>query len=113
MAASVRRCIYFAGSIELAWHNNLFRAFALPPVLAAAEVSLSDCSYCPGSNTTADREQPKRDLVPYGAFTGFRADFEAPKVGEGFAEVRTVNFVFEGDEEARRRWGMWLQIDGK
>ncbi|KAL1947501.1 hypothetical protein VTO73DRAFT_13225 [Trametes versicolor] len=87
------RCIYFAGSIELAWHNNLFRAFALPPALAAAE--------------------PKRDLVPYGAFTGFRADFEEPEVGEGFGEVRTVNFVFEGDEEARRRWGMWLQIDGK
>lgn len=51
--------------------------------------------------------------MPYGAFTGFRADFEEPQVEEGFAEVRTVNFVFEGDEEARRRWGMWLQIDGK
>lgn len=51
--------------------------------------------------------------MPYGAFTGFRADFEEPEVGEGFAEVRMVNFVFEGDEEARRRWGMWLQTDGK
>ncbi|KAI0371828.1 PNK3P-domain-containing protein [Pilatotrama ljubarskyi] len=90
--ASVR-CIHFAGSLELAWHNNLYRAYNLPPELAASE--------------------PKRDLVPYSAFTGFRADFEEPTVDEGFAEVRKVNFVFEGDEEARRRWSMWLQIDGK
>ena len=32
---------------------------------------------------------------------------------EGFSEVRKVNWVFEGDEEARRRWSMWLQVDGK
>ncbi|KAI0362797.1 PNK3P-domain-containing protein [Trametes cingulata] len=87
------RCVHFTGSLELAWHNNLYRAYNLPPELAASE--------------------PKRDLVPYGAFTGFRADFEEPSVDEGFAEVRRVNFVFEGDEEARRRWSMWLQIDGK
>ncbi|KAI0637303.1 PNK3P-domain-containing protein [Trametes polyzona] len=87
------RCMYFTGSLELAWHNNLYRAFNLPPALAASE--------------------PKRDLVPYSAFTGFRADFEEPSVDEGFAEVRRGNFVFEGDEEARRRWSMWLQIDGK
>ena len=83
----------FNGSLELAWHNNLYRAFNLPPALAATE--------------------PKRDLLPYSAFTGFRADFEEPSVEEGFAEVRKVNFIFEGDQEARRRWSMWLQIDGK
>lgn len=32
---------------------------------------------------------------------------------EGFYEVRKVNWRFEGDEEARKRWSMWLQIDGK
>ncbi|KAI0781271.1 PNK3P-domain-containing protein [Trametes elegans] len=87
------RCIHFAGSLELAWHNNLYRAYNLPPSLAASV--------------------PKRALVPYSAFTGFRADFEEPSADEGFAEVRTANFVFEGDDEARRRWSMWLQIDGK
>ncbi|KAH9857756.1 PNK3P-domain-containing protein [Lenzites betulinus] len=87
------RCVYFADPLELAWHNNLYRAFNLPPALVAAE--------------------PKRDLVPYSAFTGFRADFEEPSTEEGFAEVRKVNFAFEGDEDARRRWSMWLQIDGK
>ncbi|KAI0646745.1 PNK3P-domain-containing protein [Trametes meyenii] len=87
------RCVHFAGSLELAWHNNLYRAFNLPPALVASE--------------------PKRDLLPYSAFAGFRASFEEPSADEGFADIRTVNFVFEGDEEARRRWSMWLQIDGK
>ena len=57
--------------------------------------------------------QPKREIVPYSAFSGFRADFEEPSTKEGFSEVRKINWVFEGDEEARRRWSMWLQVDGK
>lgn len=52
------------------------------------------------ANRTADRRD---GLVPYGAFTGFRADFKEPEVEEGFVEVRTVNLVFDGGEEARRR----------
>ncbi|KAI0713316.1 PNK3P-domain-containing protein [Earliella scabrosa] len=87
------RCFHFTGSFELAWHNNLYRAFNLPPSLAA--------------------EEPKRDILPMLAFNSFRTDFEEPTVDEGFSEVRKVNWVFEGDEEARKRWNMWLQIDGK
>lgn len=33
------RCFVFTGSIELAWHNNLYRAFNLPPSVVANEVS--------------------------------------------------------------------------
>jgi hypothetical protein len=40
-------------------------------------------------------------------------DFEAPTTSEGFSEIKTVNWVFEGDAEAKRRWGMWLQLDGE
>ncbi|RDX45439.1 PNK3P-domain-containing protein [Lentinus brumalis] len=87
------RCFYFAGSLELAWHNNLYRAFNLPVSLATS--------------------QPKRELLPYNAFTSFRANFQEPTVDEGFYEVRKVNWQFEGDEDARKRWSMWLQIDGK
>lgn len=47
------------------------------------------------------------------AFNNFRKDFQEPTVDEGFSEVRKVNWVFEGDEEARKRWNMWLQIGGK
>ncbi|KZT03593.1 PNK3P-domain-containing protein [Laetiporus sulphureus 93-53] len=87
------RCILFNGSLELAWHNNLYRAYNLPP--SAAE------------------KQPKRELLPYNAFTSFRAAYEEPQLSEGFSEIKRVNWVFEGDEEERRRWSMWLQIDGK
>ncbi|GJE97041.1 PNK3P-domain-containing protein [Phanerochaete sordida] len=87
------RCFLFHGTLELAWHNNLYRAFNLPDSVAS--------------------KAPKRDLVPYNAFTSFKASYEEPKAAEGFREVRRVNWVFEGTEEERRRWNMWLQIDGK
>jgi len=37
--ATIFRCFIFTGSIELAWHNNLYRAFNLPPPLTTKEVS--------------------------------------------------------------------------
>ncbi|KDR81406.1 hypothetical protein GALMADRAFT_239283 [Galerina marginata CBS 339.88] len=87
------RCFVFTGSIELAWHNNLYRAFNMPPSVAAKE--------------------PERMLLPYGAFTGFRDNYEEPELSEGFSEIKKVNWVFEGTEEEKKRWSMWLQIDGK
>lgn len=87
------RCFLFNGTFELAWHNNLYRAFNLPDSVASIV--------------------PKRDLLPYNAFTSFRASYEEPKLDEGFQEVRQVNWVFEGSDEERRRWNMWLQIEGK
>ncbi|GBE82578.1 Bifunctional polynucleotide phosphatase/kinase [Sparassis crispa] len=87
------RCVVFNGSIELAWHNNLYRAYNLPPSLV--------------------EKNPKRDLVPYTAFTSFRAQYEEPQLNEGFTQIRKVNWTFEGDEEQRQRWSMWLQIDGR
>ncbi|EDR11359.1 uncharacterized protein LACBIDRAFT_316135 [Laccaria bicolor S238N-H82] len=83
------RCILFVGSCELAWHNNLYRAYNLPPAVAA------------------------RELLPYMAFTSFRDNYEEPQSDEGFAEIKKVNWVFEGSEEEKRYWSMWLQIDGK
>lgn len=54
-----------------------------------------------------------RAVLPYSAFASFYADFEEPSLDEGFSEIRTVHFKFEGDEEHARYWNMWLQIDGK
>jgi bifunctional polynucleotide phosphatase/kinase len=51
--------------------------------------------------------------VPYNAFTMFKAQYEEPIITEGFKELRYVNWVFEGSDEERRRWNMWLQLDGK
>ncbi|KAF9239632.1 HAD-like domain-containing protein [Melanogaster broomeanus] len=86
------RCFLFTGSMELAWHNNLYRAYNQP---------------------SSNGSQPTRDLLPYLAFIGFRDNYEEPQTSEGLSEVIKVNWVFEGDEEATKRWNMWLQIDGK
>lgn len=32
---------------------------------------------------------------------------------EGFDELQIVQWEFEGNKEERKRWSMWLQIDGK
>jgi len=87
------RCFLFQGSFELAWHNNLYRAYVMPA-------------------SVADRE-PHRAVLPYMALTSFADAYEAPSVKEGFSEVREIPWRFEGNEEERRHWGMWLQIDGK
>ncbi|KAF9493422.1 PNK3P-domain-containing protein [Pleurotus eryngii] len=81
------RCCHFTGPMELAWHNNLYRAYIVP-------------------------EEERRPAVPYLAFTGYRAAFEEPEVDEGFDEIRQVNWEFEGGEEERKKWGMWLQLEG-
>jgi len=84
------RCFLFEGSMDLAWHNNLYRAYNQPP-----------------------SSETRRDLLPYLAFISFRDSYEEPQTSEGFSDVTKVNWIFEGDEEARQRWSMWLQIDGK
>ncbi|KAI0027835.1 polynucleotide kinase 3 phosphatase-domain-containing protein [Vararia minispora EC-137] len=87
------RCFVFDGSLELAWHNNLYRAYNMSPAHAEKE--------------------GVREILPYMAFSGFRDSYEAPTEGEGFSEIRTVKWVFEGNDEERRRWEMWLQVSGK
>ena len=57
--------------------------------------------------------QIKRELVPYSAFLSFQKDYEEPTTEEGFSEIKIVNWVFDGTEEERERWNMWLQIDGQ
>ncbi|KAH9994624.1 polynucleotide kinase 3 phosphatase-domain-containing protein [Russula vinacea] len=87
------RCFVFQGSIDLAWHNNLYRTYARPASVVGRE--------------------PARSFLPYTALTGFESAYEAPSVKEGFSEVQDLPWRFEGSEEERRHWSMWLQIDGK
>jgi len=91
LKASIR-CIHFLGSLELAWHNNLHRAFNMPLI---------------------SPNEPQRSLLPYSAFSSFQQSYQEPQVEEGFAEVKRVNWTFTGTELERERWSMWLQIDGK
>ncbi|KAJ8483437.1 hypothetical protein ONZ45_g14602 [Pleurotus djamor] len=88
------RCFYFTASMELAWHNNLYRAYIAP-------------------TPTDTNGKEARSAVPYLAFTGFRSAFEEPEMDEGFDVIKKINFVWEGGEEERKRWEMWLQVDGK
>ncbi|THV08085.1 PNK3P-domain-containing protein [Dendrothele bispora CBS 962.96] len=87
------RCFLFTGSMELAWHNNLYRAYNLPPSVAEKGVV--------------------REVLPFLAFTSFKASFEEPELSEGLSEIRQVNWSFDGSEEEKKHWSMWLQIDGK
>lgn len=57
--------------------------------------------------------QPARDLLPKLAFVTYEKGFEEPTTEEGFDELQKVQWEFEGNEEERARWRMWLQIDGK
>jgi bifunctional polynucleotide phosphatase/kinase len=98
--------------MELAWHNNIYRAFSLLPAVAEREVSPEECTFLTRIITSA-RLQPKLDLLPYVAFTSFQSNYEDPQKSEGFSDIVTIDWVFEGGEEEQRRWEMWHQIDGK
>ena len=76
------RCFHFNTPIELARHNNVYRAF-----------------HCPGEGRT---------LLPGTAFGGFMSAFERPQEDEGFDELRSVNFVWEGDEDQKRLWERYM-----
>ncbi|KAK7063808.1 polynucleotide kinase 3 phosphatase-domain-containing protein [Favolaschia claudopus] len=84
------RCMVFTGSLELAWHNNLYRAFGLPP-------------------SVSGHESPREEL-PKSAFASFRDNYEEPELSEGFAEIKKVNWVFEGTEEERKMWAKWFPL---
>lgn len=78
------RAFNFACPIELARHNNTYRAFYAP------------------------KGEAKREILPETAFASYKAAFVPPEVKEGFEEVRTVNFVWEGTEDQRSLWDQYL-----
>ncbi|KAJ7759134.1 polynucleotide kinase 3 phosphatase-domain-containing protein [Mycena metata] len=83
------RCMLFTGSLELAFHNNLYRAYCLPPSVAGRE--------------------PPREALPMTVFTKFKDSFEEPELGEGLAQIKKVNWVFNGTPEERKAWSRWYE----
>ena len=69
-------CIVLDGSVELARHNYLYRAFNKPPSAVEKVVHVSMHSTCLSNN--ASSSQLKRDLVPYCAYSGSLAQYEEP-----------------------------------
>jgi bifunctional polynucleotide phosphatase/kinase len=52
--------------------------------------------------------EPERNLLPLSAFGSYASAYERPEEDEGFEELRTVNFVWEGSEEQRRLWERYM-----
>lgn len=63
------RCMHFTAPVKLCEHNDTVRALA-----------------------GADFNPEKRGILPHSAFAGFRSRFKAPKVGEGFQDIVTIEF---------------------
>ena len=78
------RLFHFACPIELAIHNNMYRACYAPP------------------------DEPARTLLPMSAFYTYHGAFEKPGKDEGFEEVRTVNFTWDGTEEQKQLWDRYM-----
>ncbi|GAA5866558.1 hypothetical protein JCM3774_004014 [Rhodotorula dairenensis] len=79
------RCLYFATPLVVATHNALCRA--LTGVL--------------------DADQHQQVIRPE-IYDSYRRRLVAPSIHEGFDEIKTINFRFEGNAEKRRRWEMRL-----
>lgn len=57
--------------------------------------------------------QTPREVLPKAALLEFQKNYEEPTMDEGFDELQSVQWEFQGNEEERKRWSMWLQVDGK
>ncbi|KAF2150808.1 PNK3P-domain-containing protein [Myriangium duriaei CBS 260.36] len=75
------RCVYFTASSKLCEHNDAVRA------LGGACINPEN-----------------RTMLPRMAFAGFAKRFIQPSVKEGFQDIYKVDFVFQGDETAKRVW---------
>lgn len=78
------RLFHFLCPLDLAKHNNMYRACYAPP------------------------ESPPRILLPLSAFWSYANDFETPTSDEGFDEIRCVNFRFDGTDDQRKKWDMYM-----
>ncbi|KIO19192.1 hypothetical protein M407DRAFT_31177 [Tulasnella calospora MUT 4182] len=84
------RALVWNITLDLAWHINLYRAHFLSDAVQANEIA--------------------REMLGYGVFTQYQNAFQPPTVEEGFSEVKTINWIFEGSEEDRRRFNMYLDV---
>jgi bifunctional polynucleotide phosphatase/kinase len=134
------RCVYFDVPPELAWHNNMYRAFhaRVEGVSAGVVESVTETSAVVEERYESSEEEEKskgkkpskkttttttkttttttnttaspRTLVPWIAYVTFRSKFQEPDETEGFDELVRVGFEFEGSEEERERWNTWMEL---
>lgn len=68
--------------------------------------------HCRRRALTLQRPQQREALAAPIIHSFFKTLVE-PSLDEGFSEIRRVNWSFQGSEEDRKRWSMWLQVEGK
>jgi bifunctional polynucleotide phosphatase/kinase len=85
-------------------HNNIYRAYLAPSsspgevrFLFEHSLRVTHINFGP---------QKRRSYLPSGAFSSFQKSFETPDTTEGFAEVKTVQWVFQGTDEEKALWTM-------
>lgn len=78
------RLFHFNIPMDLARHNELYRALYAP------------------------KDEPEHAHVPPMAFAQYQQAYEPPLMKEGFEEIRTVNFVWEGTDEQKALWDRYL-----
>ncbi|KAI8092988.1 polynucleotide kinase 3 phosphatase-domain-containing protein [Halteromyces radiatus] len=74
------RCFYFVADEHLCRHNNYYRHI---------------------------RQKESRDLLSEIVFRTYKSRFQEPTLDEGFAEIKKINFVFEGDDDDLMAWRKW------
>ncbi|KAF1810281.1 putative DNA 3'-phosphatase Tpp1 [Eremomyces bilateralis CBS 781.70] len=75
------RCVLFTAPSEVCEHNDVVRAL-----------------------NHEEMNPEKRNILPKVAFAGFATRYQPPKLEEGFQDIVTVNFQFEGTAEQRQIW---------
>ena len=78
------RCVHFTASASLCEHNDTVRA-------------LAGASFNPESRT----------ILPHSAFHSFKARFKEPKVKEGFQDIVTIEFQYQGDDVGKLVWSQY------
>lgn len=75
------RCFYFGNNQDLAQHNSYYRAIHKP--------------------------EEKREIISSIVYRTLKSKFQEPKESEGFDEVKTIHFVFEGSDSDKEVWQKW------
>ncbi|OAL48864.1 PNK3P-domain-containing protein [Pyrenochaeta sp. DS3sAY3a] len=81
------RCVLFTASVKICEHNDTVRALNIGP----------------------ETNPESRTILPKLAFTSFASRYRKPDLSEGFTDIVTTDFEFEGTEEQKALWSKyWL-----
>jgi bifunctional polynucleotide phosphatase/kinase len=114
------RCVYFEGTIEHAWHNNVYRTHCTSDAAQLGPV----CCVLVCKKCVLNYFQEATQTTHPSVFKKFKATFESPaeKVTaegslrtedvswklEGFNSLTTIYWKFDGTDEQFKRYMMWL-----